>query len=351
MPFEITSTDDIEALEGPVQELQGQPHTPTPPSLTTAFDLYKGEVKPLKMVLGGLLYDGLTMLVARPKAGKSWLTLQIAIALAGGREIEGVQVVAPGPVLYCALEEPQARTQARLQKITLVGEWAKHLHLCYALSPLLGGGAEEVETLIQQLKPRLLILDTFTAAVKIGPKSGMDVFRHQYAEVSRLRKIAEDSGIAVLVVHHVRKGVSDSAIEAVAGTGGIAAAVDAVWLLKRKLEGEATLEVVGRETEEKTFALRFQQEPFGWQVMGDDAKQLLNGERRELLDLLKEEGALTPAKIAAELGKTRPAVRMMLKRMRADGQVEKQGDKYIPTHTVSYGVTESVCEPKGEHTQ
>jgi len=31
---------------------------------------------------------------------------------------------------------------------------------------------------------------------------------------------------------------------------------------------------------------------------------------------------------------------MLLKRMKDDGQVKKQGSKYIPTHSVSYSVTE-----------
>ena len=176
-------------------------------------------------------------------------------------------------------------------------------------------------------------MDTFTAAIKTGVKSNSDVFRSQYAEVSRLRKIAEDLNVAVLVVHHVRKGSSDSAIEAVAGTGGISAAVDCLWLLKRKPEGEATLEIVGRETEEKTLALKLLESPFGWSVLGDDVLQLLNAERREIIDLLKEDGPQTPAQIAAELGKARPAVRMMLKRMREDGQLSKDGTKYILPHT------------------
>jgi DNA-binding MarR family transcriptional regulator len=116
--------------------------------------------------------------------------------------------------------------------------------------------------------------------------------------------------------------------------------VDTLWHLRRKPEGEATLEVIGREAEEKTLALQFGQEPFGWAVLGDDAAQLLNAERREVLELLREDGALSPAAIAAELGKARPAVRMMLKRMREDGQVQKQGKAYIPSHSVSYRVTE-----------
>jgi hypothetical protein len=305
---------------------------PEEPTTITATELYAGKFVAIRMLLELLLWAGLTMLVARPKAGKSWLTLQMAVHIAGGKPLDGVTALETGPVLYLALEEPPARTAARLRKIAPPGEWTENLHCRYELLPLMGGGAEQMEAEIRRVRPRAVFIDTFTAAVKTGSKSGSDVFRAQYAEVSRLRKMAEENGISIVVVHHVRKGVSDGAIEAVAGTGGIAAAVDAVWQLKRKPEGEATLEVVGRETEEKTFALRFEQEPFGWRVLGDDAIQLLNAERRQLLDLLLEEGGLTPAQIAAELGKGRPAVRQLLKRMREDGQVRKQGSKYLP-HT------------------
>ena len=72
----------------------------------------------------------------------------------------------------------------------------------------------------------------------------------------------------------------------------------------------------------------------------DDDAQPLNSERRQVLELLHEDGALSPAQIAVELGKSRPAVRMLLKRMKGDLLVKKQGSKYIPTHSVSYSVTE-----------
>lgn len=205
----------------------------------------------------------------------------------------------------------------------------------------MGGSAEQLGALIEQIRPRLIVLDTLTALVKGAGKRESDVFRSQYAEVSVVRKLAEKFHTAVVVVHHARKGMADSAIESVAGTGGIAAAVDTLWRLKRKPEGEATLEVIGREAEEKTLALKFDQDPFGWRVLGDDALQLLNGERREVLEILREEsGGLTPAQIAAELAKSRPAVRQLLKRMREDGQVVKDGSRYIPSLSVSHRVTE-----------
>jgi RecA-family ATPase len=310
------------------------------PHVVSATELYRGELVRLRPLLEGLVWDGLTMMVAKPKAGKSYFALQCAVQVAGGPDVDGVTALDHGPVLYGAFEEPAARTMSRLRKLAPAGEWTNNLHFVYDLLPLMGGGAEQLSALVQQLRPRMVVLDTLTALIKGGGKRESDVFRSQYAEVSRVRKIAEESGTAVVLIHHARKGMADSAIESVAGTGGIAAAVDTLWCLKRKPEGEATLEVIGREAEEKTFALRFDQEPFGWRVLGDDAAQLLNAERRQVLELLREEGALSPAQIAAELAKARPAVRMLLKRMREDNQVTKQGSKYIPSLSVSYRVTE-----------
>jgi hypothetical protein len=332
--FKVRDETDVQAAEDQLRQagkLNGAAVTDTAPHLISATELYLGNVVRLRPLLEDLAWDGLTMIIARPKAGKSWLTLQAAIQVAGGRAVEGMKALDHGPVLYGAFEEPKARTMGRLKKLAEPGEWTKDLHFLYELLPLMGGGAEQLGELMEKVRPRLLVLDTLTALIKGGGgKRESDVFRSQYAEVSRIRKLAEDFKTAIILVHHTRKGVSDGGIEAIAGTGGIGAAVDTLWYLKRKPEGEATLDIVGREVEEKTFALRFDQEPFGWRILGDDAAQLLNAERREIMALLREEGALTPAQIAVELGKARPAVRMLLKRMREDDQLRKQGGKYVP---------------------
>ena len=312
----------------------------TLPAVNTALDLYQGQIVRLRPIFEDLLWDGLTLFFAKPKAGKSWLTLQLAICVSGGQAVAGLTPLETGSVLYAALEEPKARTMSRLRKLAPVGPWASNLHFIYELLPLMGGGAEQIEALIAKVRPRLVVIDTLTAVIKGGGKRESDVFRSQYAEASRIRRIAEDTKTAVIVVHHTRKGVSDGAIEAIAGTGGIAAAIDTAWLLKRKPEGEGTLEVLGREVEEHTLALRFEQDPFGWRVLGDDVMQLLNAERREVIALLREDGDMTPAQIAVELGKSRPAIRMLLKRMREDNQVRKQGLKYSISLITSYSVTE-----------
>jgi hypothetical protein len=79
------------------------------PKLVSAADLYRGDVIKLRPLFEDLAWDGLTMITARPKAGKSWLTLQAAIHIAGGKKIEGITALDQGPVLYGAFEEPAAR--------------------------------------------------------------------------------------------------------------------------------------------------------------------------------------------------------------------------------------------------
>ena len=68
-----------------------------------------------------------------------------------------------------------------------------------------------------------------------------------------------------------------------------------LWQLKRKPEEEATLDVVGRETEGRTLAMRLTREPLGWRLLGDDDAQVLNSERCQVLDLLREDGGLKSA--------------------------------------------------------
>ena len=148
------------------------------PPLVSATELYRGQVVTLRPLFEDLLWDGLTMLIARPKAGKSWLTLQCAVHIAGGREVDGITADDHGVVLYAALEEPRSRTIARLKQLAPDGDWTENLHFVYELLPLMGGGADQLSALIQKLRPRLIVLDTFTALVKTGTKSGSDVFPH-----------------------------------------------------------------------------------------------------------------------------------------------------------------------------
>ena len=330
MRYDVTTADDVAVTErkfkaaGKLEAVSGRDRLAAAlPRVHSAAELYNGAIQELRPLVDGLLYDGLTMLVAKPKDGKSWLALQLSVAIAGGRAIDGITPRETGLVLFVALEEPAARTANRLRKLAPPGPWLDGLTFVYELLPLMGGGAEQLAELIRQHTPRFVVVDTLTALVRAA-KRETDVFRGQYEEINRLRQICADARICCLLIHHTRKGISDGPVEAVAGTGGIAAAVDAIWHLRRRPGNDATLDVLGREVEERSFALHFEREtPFGWRFVGDGQEAVLSAEREEILELLQHEAPLTPAKIALMLRKNANTIRSLVHRLHKDGHISR----------------------------
>jgi DNA primase len=54
-----------------------------------ANDLLRGEIKETKAVIEKLLWPGITIFAGRPKVGKSWFALQLAVAAATGNPFLG----------------------------------------------------------------------------------------------------------------------------------------------------------------------------------------------------------------------------------------------------------------------
>ncbi len=69
MKRELTAETDLETLAAWDAE-EKAPASVLPP-LVSATELYRGQIVTLRPLFEDLLWDGLTMLIARPKAGKS----------------------------------------------------------------------------------------------------------------------------------------------------------------------------------------------------------------------------------------------------------------------------------------
>jgi AAA domain-containing protein len=111
----------------------------------TAAELQKKTFEPVKFIVPQLIPEGLTLLCGRPKVGKSWAALEIAVSVAmsdaftcfGGRE------TIKGHVLYAALEDNQRRLQRRMDKLLspFTTEWPEGLTLSTAWKRLDEGGS------------------------------------------------------------------------------------------------------------------------------------------------------------------------------------------------------------------
>jgi AAA domain len=85
--------------------------------VVTAAELQRKQFPPISYVVPGLIPEGLSILAGRPKVGKSWLALDVGIAVAAERICLGDCRPAPGDVLYAALEDNPRRLQRRIDKI------------------------------------------------------------------------------------------------------------------------------------------------------------------------------------------------------------------------------------------
>lgn len=305
-----------EALEEQLQEQRGC-------SVVDGLTVYRTPAADTKCIVDGLLYHGLTIFAGRPKSGKSWLTLEMALNVARGELVLGRAVLQPGRVVYAALEESQQRTSGRMQKL-LDAETPllQNISLVYALKPLGLGGLEQLDELISNQAPTLVVVDTFLALVQGNGNERRDVLRSEYREIDALHKLAERRGTAILLVHHTRKGFgNESGLDSVSGTSGITAAADAVWTLKREDQGLSTLEVVGRECEEQSIGMKFRDGGVGWEFIGDGNQVRGMKDNAEILRLLQEEGQLAPSKVALMLRMNANRVRDALYEMHRNGFV------------------------------
>ena len=94
----------------------------------TASTLMKTEFDPLSFSIEKLLPQGIFILAGSGKIGKSWLALDMCVAVATGGKLWDYNAVT-GDVLYLALEDTHPRLQSRLQLIQEENINTDKLHL------------------------------------------------------------------------------------------------------------------------------------------------------------------------------------------------------------------------------
>lgn len=300
--------------------------------LVDGLSVFRAPVPESTAVIDDMLHDGLTVFAGRSKSGKSYLTLQLAIAVATGVPVFGKKTIRrPGRVAYFSLEEPQEDTTARMRKIVQSEDAClQNIEFAYTMPPFKAGGRQQMERYLQTTQPSVIIIDSLSTLMGLDQRQSGNVFRSEYQEIKSLRELALESGSAMIVIHHAKKGVvTDSAIEAVSGTMGITAAADSIWRLQKREDGTGTLEMVGRKMQDQTYALRFDLDGYapGWGLLAEGQDARHSEERDEIVELLREEGPISGREIAMRLRKNENTIRTLLRRLRFNGKVVQNSDK------------------------
>jgi len=291
----------------------------------TAKQLQKMRFKPIREIVKGIITEGLNMLAGRPKFGKSWLALEVGIAVATGDTCLGSIQCKKGAVLYAACEDSKRRLQSRMTK--LIGankaEWPAMLTLTTKWRRLDKGGVEDLrEWIDSNPDAALIILDTLASVKPIRANSG---YQEDYTALEALHQLANDKGIAILILHHQRKSEADDPLDTISGTLGLAGCVDTPIIMAGTSQGK-TLYVRGRDIEEAEHAVTFDKATCRWSIMGEAAEVHRSATRQKILKVLKaakEDMLPSDIAVAAELKES--VVRVRLGNMVRDGEVTKPG--------------------------
>ena len=295
----------------------------TLPSMMSARDLQVTEFPPISWIVRDLLPEGVTLFAGKPKLGKSWLALQMGYGIATGGEVLG-RAVDQGSVLYAALEDNARRLKKRMHKVSPDDPiWPEKFLFSTEWPRLDQGGLSAFEDWIRSTPDaRLLIVDTLAT---VRPASGGKDSQYQsdYAALRGLHRLASDTGIAILIVHHVRKMDADDPFDTVSGSTGLTGAADSTIILTSTGEGKV-LYGRGRDLAEFECAMDFDAETCRWSDLGRPCDAFGSETRKAIRDALKN-GMINPKDIAKHGSLDYDLCAKTLQRMADGGEIEKGG--------------------------
>src|SRR5262245_45252477 len=121
------------------------------------------------------------------------------------------------------------------ERLTLKTEW-RRLHK---------GGLDDIrawhsDTKAKGGKPILVVIDVLAKVRK--PVGNRQLYEADYAALADLNKLANELGLAIVVVHHTRKMAADDLMEMVSGSYGVTGAADTILVMATKASGCSTSE-------------------------------------------------------------------------------------------------------------
>lgn len=235
-----------------------------------------------EMIIEDLVPQGLTLLAGAPKSCKSWMALDMCLAVSSGRPFLGKETMGCG-VAYFALEDTKERLQDRL--LDLGEEPSDRLFLLTRCTDSENGIFKDMNELLETYPDiRLIVIDTLQKIRKYDNSSTANQYAKEDEELTKLKRYADRRHIAILVLHHTRKLKDrDNPLNDVLGSTAMSGVPDSILILgKERTRVEGELLSVGRDGPQFKMITRF--EDLRWKLLEIVSEEELSKE--EIPDVL-----------------------------------------------------------------
>jgi hypothetical protein len=207
----------------------------------TVADLLLNPPEPKRPIIGeGLLDEGDgAVIVGQSGIGKSWLALDLSMAVSMGYDWLGRFEVQQGPVVYIDEEGSEWDMFKRQRQIaTSRGvDFASITNLKYSVAEEIklddDRGITQIRRIIGDMDPVLIVFDALVRMHSGDENSNRDMARF----FSIVKKLKKHHRAAFLFLHHIRKPGKDDPedeLDLMRGAGDIRAWPDTIWTVREK---------------------------------------------------------------------------------------------------------------------
>ena len=235
-----------------------------------AADMVLENLPPTTWIVQDMLPTGLSMLCAPSKLGKSWMVLQLCIAVAEGQCFLGSKTEKQ-ECLYYALEDGKARLKDRILKVRNGKPMPRGVHVVLKADTLETGLLERIEQELQMFpKVKLVVIDTLQK-VRGKMQKTDTLYGNEYREMGAVKDFADKNKICILFVHHLRKMSDDSDVfNMISGSTALMGASDTIFIIAKKKRGDdsAVISMTGRDIEQSELVISFNKNTYSWDVEG-----------------------------------------------------------------------------------
>ncbi len=294
-------------------------------TLYTSDNLTRMEFSKVKYLTQERIPRGLVLLSARPKMKKSFFALQVEIAAAKGGDFLGKPTF-KGRSLGLFLEDNKRRMQIRLKFLgvdAMPTDQQRLMHFVHAWPKGEKGVAALREWMSQHPDTVLIVVDVLQK-FRGEQDQRKSAYALDYAALESLQTLAREyPDLTILVIHHNRKGGSETPSEKVSGTFWLVGAADAYIILDNPPIAEAntySAHIDCRDWDSFVHDFIFRFDDAGWQYVrpiGDEDQ--LTPTQRDWLNFVRTHGRITPSKAGEERSVSQSAASQML------AQLEKRG--------------------------
>lgn len=263
-----------------------------------------------------------------PKSGKTWLALELAVAVASAKPCLGTfSVKDRGHVLLYAAEDTAQAIKHRVAGIAKArGIELQRLAVGLITEPGLRLDHPEhqqrLSHTIAQLRPRLLVLDPLVRLHRGDENSAADISQL----LAFLRHLQRQYAVAVALVHHVRKSAAAQPGQALRGSGDLHAWSDSsLYLLRRKGRLELHVEHRSHPSPSPLLVQLHPSDPLHLRCLGDAESNPQNADNPlapRILDTLAAK-PMTRESLRHQLGVRNERLGHALRTLEAAGRVQR----------------------------